>query len=111
MTKIAVDCMGGDYAPEEIVKGCILAYKELGLGTYLVGDRKAIESVLRKEGVKESEALTIVHSEEKVEMHEPPSVVLKKKNSSLYVAGMLVREGEGGRFCFCGQHGCGANGG
>jgi glycerol-3-phosphate acyltransferase PlsX len=86
--------MGGDYAPEEIVKGCILAYKELGLGTYLVGDRKVIESILRKEGVKESEALTIVHAEEKVEMHDPPSVVLKKKNSSLYVAGMLVREGE-----------------
>jgi glycerol-3-phosphate acyltransferase PlsX len=86
--------MGGDYAPEEIVKGCILAYKELSLGTYLVGDRKAIESILRKEGVKESEALTIVHAEEKVEMHDPPSVVLKKKNSSLYVAGMLVREGE-----------------
>jgi len=94
MPKIAVDCMGGDYAPEEIVKGCILAYKELDLGTYLVGDRKAIESILRKEGVKESEALTIVHAEEKVEMNEPPSVVLKKKNSSLYVAGMLVREGE-----------------
>jgi glycerol-3-phosphate acyltransferase PlsX len=94
MPKIAVDCMGGDYAPEEIVKGCILAYKELGLGTYLVGDRKVIESILRKEGVKESEALTIVHAEEKVEMHEPPSVVLKRKNSSLYVAGMLVREGE-----------------
>ena len=86
--------MGGDYAPEEIVKGCILAYKELGLGTYLVGDRKVIENILRKEGVKENEALTIVHAEEKVEMHEPPSVVLKKKNSSLYVAGMLVREGE-----------------
>lgn len=86
--------MGGDYAPEEIVKGCILAYKELGLSTYLVGDRKVIESILRKEGVKESEALTIVHAEEKVEMNEPPSVVLKKKNSSLYVAGMLVREGE-----------------
>jgi glycerol-3-phosphate acyltransferase PlsX len=44
--------------------------------------------------VKENEALTIVHAEEKVEMHESPSVVLKKKNSSLYVAGMLVREGE-----------------
>lgn len=86
--------MGGDYAPEEIVKGCILAYKELGLGAYLVGNRRAIESILRKEGVKENEDLTIVHAEEKVEMHDPPSVVLKKKNSSLYVAGMLVREGE-----------------
>ena len=86
--------MGGDYAPEEIVKGCILAYKELGLGTYPVGDRKAIENILRREGLKENEDLTIVHAEEKVEMNDPPSVVLKRKNSSLYVAGMLVREGE-----------------
>ncbi|WP_448588566.1 phosphate acyltransferase PlsX [Thermocrinis sp.] len=93
MTKIAVDCMGGDYAPEEIVKGCILAYKELGLETYLVGDRGRIAQILKREGVKE-DGLTIVHAEEKVEMDEPPSVVLRKKNSSLYVAGMLVREGK-----------------
>ncbi len=86
--------MGGDYAPEEIVKGCILAYKELGLSTYLVGDEKAIWSILHKEGVKEGEGLTVIHAEDKVGMHEPPSVVLKKKNSSLYVAGMLVRSGE-----------------
>ncbi len=86
--------MGGDYAPEEIVKGCILAYKELGLSTYLVGDEKAIRSILHKEGVKEGEGLTVIHAEDKVDMHEPSSVVLKKKNSSLYVAGMLVRSGE-----------------
>jgi phosphate:acyl-[acyl carrier protein] acyltransferase len=91
--KIAVDCMGGDYAPEEIVKGCILAYKELGLESYLVGDKDAILSILKREGFKE-DGLKVVHAEEKVEMDEPPSVVLRKKNSSLYLAGMLVRNGE-----------------
>ncbi|WP_029552074.1 phosphate acyltransferase PlsX [Thermocrinis jamiesonii] len=91
--KIAVDCMGGDYAPEEIVKGCILAYKELGLESYLVGDKDAILSILKREGFKEN-GLKVVHAEEKVEMDEPPSVVLRKKNSSLYLAGMLVRNGE-----------------
>ena len=85
--------MGGDYAPEEIVKGCILAYKELGLESYLVGDKDAILSILKREGFKE-DGLKVVHAEEKVEMDEPPSVVLRKKNSSLYVAGMLVRNGE-----------------
>jgi len=94
MTKIAVDCMGGDHAPEEIVKGCILAYKELGISTYLVGDREAINRILQKEGLKESESLTIIHAEEKIQMDDPPSLVLKKKNSSLYVAGMLVRNGQ-----------------
>jgi len=85
--------MGGDYAPEEIVKGCILAYKELGLESYLVGDKDAILSILKREGFKE-DGLKVVHAEEKVEMDEPPSVVLRKKNSSLYLAGMLVRNGE-----------------
>jgi len=86
--------MGGDHAPEEIVKGCILAYKELGISTYLVGDREAINRILQKEGLKESESLTIIHAEEKIQMDDPPSLVLKKKNSSLYVAGMLVRNGQ-----------------
>lgn len=91
MTEIAVDCMGGDYAPEEIVKGCVLAYKELGLKSLLVGDERRIREILRREGIKEE--LEVVHAEDVVHMHEPPSNVLRKKNSSLYVAGKLVREG------------------
>ncbi len=90
--KIAVDCMGGDYAPEEIVKGCILAYEELNIKTVLVGDREQIEKVLRKHKV-ESDVFEIYHATDNIQMHEPPSNVLKKKNSSLYVAGKLVRKG------------------
>lgn len=82
--------MGGDYAPEEIVKGCILAYKELGLESILVGDEEKIRLVLEKEKFK---GLEIVHAPDAIQMHEPPSNVLKKKLSSLFVAGKLVREG------------------
>lgn len=90
MTKIAVDCMGGDYAPEEVVKGCILAYKELGLESILVGDEEKIRKILKRESV---ENLPVVHAEDIVQMHEPPSNVLRRKNSSLYIAGKLVRDG------------------
>lgn len=91
MTRIAVDCMGGDYAPEEIVKGCLLAYKELGLESILVGDEERIKSILKREGFKGE--LEVVHAPEVIQMNEPPSNVLKKKQSSLFVAGKLVRDG------------------
>ncbi|MFN7064728.1 MAG: phosphate acyltransferase PlsX [Aquificaceae bacterium] len=90
MTKIAVDCMGGDYAPEEIVRGCLLAYKELGIETLLVGDEGRIRAILKREGFKGD--LSIVPAVDLIQMNEPPSSVLKKKQSSLYVAGRLVRE-------------------
>ncbi|MDM7266201.1 MAG: phosphate acyltransferase PlsX [Aquificaceae bacterium] len=91
MTRIAVDCMGGDYAPEEIVKGCLLAYKELGLESILVGDEERIKSILKREGFKGE--LEVVHAPEVIQMNEPPSNVLKKKQSSLFLAGKLVRDG------------------
>ncbi|GBC89207.1 Phosphate acyltransferase [bacterium HR13] len=90
--KIAVDCMGGDYAPEEIVKGCLLACRELEVLLYLVGDEKRIRNILEREGACDKERLVIVHADDVVGMHEPASNVLKKKNSSLYVAGLLLRE-------------------
>jgi len=94
MIKIAVDCMGGDYAPREIVKGCILASKELGYGLYLVGDEGEIKKVLKEEGEEGNPLLEVVHAPEPIAMNEPPSQVLRKKNSSLHVAGRLVREGK-----------------
>jgi len=94
MLRIAVDCMGGDYAPLEIVRGCILASHELGYKILLVGEESSIKKILEKAGELDNELLEIVPAEDKVEMDEPPSSVLKKKNSSLYVAGMLVRKGK-----------------
>ncbi|MEZ0361047.1 MAG: phosphate acyltransferase PlsX [Hydrogenobacter sp.] len=92
--KIAVDCMGGDYAPEEIVKGCLLAHRELDVILYLVGDEKRIKSVLDKENSYDRKRLILINAEDVVGMSEPPSNVLKKKRSSLYIAGILLRENE-----------------
>ncbi len=97
--------MGGDYAPLEIVRGGILAAKELGYKVYLVGERKEIESILRKAGELNNPNLEIVHAPDEVEMNEPPSNVLRKKSSSLYVAGMLVRKGEADGFVSAGNTG------
>jgi len=91
---IAVDCMGGDYAPEEIVKGCILAADEYNTKVFLVGDERRIKEIIENSKVKNKHLLEVVHAEEVISMDEPPSNVLRKKNSSLYVAGKLVRDGK-----------------
>ncbi len=92
-TGIAVDCMGGDYAPEEIVKGCILAAEEFGFKVFLVGEESSIRKIIEKNKVKRKDLLKIIPAEETIAMDESPSIVLRKKNSSLYVAGKLVKEG------------------
>ncbi|NPB05968.1 MAG: phosphate acyltransferase PlsX [Aquificae bacterium] len=94
MLTIAVDCMGGDYAPREIVKGCVLAARELGYRILLVGDEEQIKRVLKEEKALNEPLLEVVHAPETVAMNEPPSVVLKRKDSSLFVAAKLVREGK-----------------
>ncbi len=87
--------MGGDFAPLQIVRGGILALKEFeNLFIYFVGDERQISPILEKEADNLKGRFEIVHTDEKVEMNEPPSVVLKKKNSSLYRAALLVREGK-----------------
>ncbi len=90
----AVDCNGGDYAPEEIVKGGISAANDFGFKIYLVGSEDKIHAILKKLGEQDNPLLEIVNAPDNIGMHEPPSTVLKRKESSLYVAGKLVREGK-----------------
>jgi len=90
----AVDCMGGDYAPEEIVKGCVQAVSDFGWKIYLVGDEEKINPILSSLGELDNPNLSVIHAPETVGMNEPPSNVLKKKESSLYVAGKLVRRSD-----------------
>jgi glycerol-3-phosphate acyltransferase PlsX len=92
---MALDAMGGDYAPLEIVRGGILALKEeKDLFVYFVGDKEKIQPILEKEASSLKGRYEIVHAPDNVEMNEAPSRVLRKKNSSLYQAGLLVREGK-----------------
>lgn len=93
--KIAVDAMGGDYAPEEVVRGAIeavKAYKKYDV--VLVGDAKEIRRVMTEYGTTESDRLSIVHAGEVIEMDEHPAqAIRKKKDASIVVATRLVKEG------------------
>ncbi len=92
--RFALDCNGGDYAPLEIVRGGILASKDLGYKVLLVGDAGKIEEILKKAGELSNPLLEVVHAPDNIDMDEPPSSAIKRKNSSLYVGAKLVREGK-----------------
>jgi glycerol-3-phosphate acyltransferase PlsX len=95
MFRLSLDAMGGDYAPLQIVRGGILSLKEFpNLFVYFVGDETKIKPILEKENHSIEGRYEIIHTPDKVEMDEPPSNVLKKKESSLYIAAKLVREGK-----------------
>ena len=89
--RIAIDAMGGDHAPAEIVAGAIRAQEELGVEVLLVGDPQAIESSLKQH--TDSYKLEIVPAEGVVEMNEEPLVSLKRKpKASINVAMDLVKQ-------------------
>lgn len=92
--KIAVDAMGGDYAPEEVVLGAIEAVKSYSLDVVLVGDTNKIEEVLNRYGVKDNSHLSIVHASQVIDMGEHPAqAIRKKKDASIVVATQLVKDG------------------
>ncbi len=92
MTRIALDAMGGDHAPMEIVRGARDAAYELGVHIILVGDQEKIQREL--DGDAAGGLISIVHAPEVVEMDEHPvNAIRKKKNSSIGVATQLVKEG------------------
>ncbi len=90
---IAIDAMGGDFAPSHPVAGAVLAAREYGARLILVGRKDAIEVELAKHraaGLR----IEIVHASEVVEMHESPVTAFRrKKDSSIRVAATLVRDG------------------
>ena len=93
--KLAVDAMGGDNAPSEIVKGAILAAQKYSCEIVLVGDEKKILEVLNTEEDWKKLPLIIKHSAEVIEMGEHPAdAVRNKKNSSIVVATNMVKDGE-----------------
>jgi len=92
--KIAVDAMGGDFAPEMAVKGAILAARAHNINTILVGDEPQVREELEKnEGLELP--IEVYHASEIIEMGEKPyHLIRKKKKSSLRLAFELVKENE-----------------
>src|ERR687892_87896 len=92
MPKIAVDAMGGDYAPAAVVEGALLASQDLDVEIVLVGQADAIEHELAKH--RNGQNLKIVAASQVVPMHESPSIALRKKDSSIKVGFEMMKRGE-----------------
>lgn len=93
--KVALDAMGGDNAPAEVVKGAVKALQENNeLFVYLVGKEEDINKELRNLSY-DSDRLKVVNATEIIETAEPPVMAIrKKKDSSLVVCMNMVKSGE-----------------
>lgn len=106
VTKIAVDAMGGDNAPGEIVKGAVDAV--LGredIKVFLVGQEDVVKEELEKYNYPK-EQIEVIHAEEVIETAEPPvNAVRKKKQSSIVIGMNLVKQKEVDAFVSAGSSG------
>ncbi|HKN18836.1 MAG TPA: phosphate acyltransferase PlsX, partial [Dissulfurispiraceae bacterium] len=89
--KVALDAMGGDFAPDMTIAGAVEAVNEYDIEVILVGDRQQLTDSLSGKRYP-SHMISIVHTSEVVAMNESPAVALrKKKDSSIRVAIELVK--------------------
>ena len=103
--RIVIDGMGGDHAPEEIVKGAVAAARDIGDEIFIVGDPAAIRKqldVCKYEGNQ----IQIVPAHEVITMHDSPvKAIRQKKDSSLVVGLNMLKNGEGDMFVSAGNTG------
>ena len=94
--KIAVDAMGGDFAPDEIIKGIKLALNDFpDISRFLlVGDSQCVRRSLIRNRLSDSDSrLELVHASQVVKMSEPSAAAVRaKKDSSITVAARLVKD-------------------
>jgi len=104
--KIVVDAMGGDYAPDAVIEGAVLAVREYDVEVILTGLSDRLETCLSKYEDRARLPIEVVHAEDVVEMHESPSKVLRsKKNSSIKVGLELVKNNHAAAFVSAGNTG------
>ncbi len=106
MVKVAMDAMGGDNAPGEMIKGVVDAMKESeDIFVYLVGQEEVIKEELGKYQYDENR-IEIVHAPEVIETAEPPVMAIRrKKESSIVKALYLVKNGTCDAFVSAGSSG------
>ncbi|MCK8827249.1 phosphate acyltransferase PlsX [Natroniella acetigena] len=103
--RIAVDAMGGDYAPQEIVKGVMEIINECNGQIILVGPEDRLEEELKQYSFSK-EKIEIHHASEMIGMNESPAKALrKKKDSTIAIGTRLVKEGEVDGFVSAGNTG------
>ena len=93
--RVAVDAMGGDYAPEEVVKGAVLAAKKNDVEVLLVGSTNILEKELAGYKFTNGASIHVVEASQVIREDESPiDVVHRKPNCSVAVAARLVKSGE-----------------
>ncbi|NLB52153.1 MAG: phosphate acyltransferase PlsX [Syntrophomonadaceae bacterium] len=103
--RIAVDAMGGDHAPQEIIAGAVRWSDETSSTVILVGREADIKKEL-KQLEYDPARVEIVHAAEVIGMEESPAAALrKKKDSSIVVATKLVKEKQADALISCGSTG------
>ncbi|MER3442667.1 MAG: phosphate acyltransferase PlsX [Meiothermus sp.] len=100
MKPIALDAMGGDYAPRETVAGAVMAAKE-GVPVVLVGQKAALEAEL----AKHSATLPVVDTPDFIRMEDHATDVRKRKEASINVCMKLLKAGEAGAVVAMGHTG------
>lgn len=106
MITIAVDAMGGDNAPEEIVKGAVRAVNDKeNLKVILTGPSEIVKAELAKYQYKESQ-VEVLDCKEIIATDEPPVMAIKKKKDSSLVKGLeLIKKEEAAGFVSAGSSG------
>ncbi|MBU0720913.1 phosphate acyltransferase PlsX [bacterium] len=91
MVKIAIDAMGGDFGPGPIVKGCVQALKKKLFTPILVGKKSEILPLLPK---SYRDKILIVDTDDVISMSDAATDAVKRKESTIYKAIELVKNGE-----------------
>lgn len=108
---ILVDAMGGDNAPDAVIKGAVKAVNEVDSSIMLIGDKEVINSKVKQFYGKEklediSPKFSIYHTTEIITMEDKPTDAIKhKKDSSMVVGFKLLKEGKGDVFISAGNSG------
>ena len=108
---ILVDAMGGDNAPDAVIKGAVKAISEIDSEIMLIGDKDIINSRVKelfgKEKIEDlSSKFSIYHTTEVINMEDKPTEAIKhKKDSSMVVGFKLLKEGKGDVFISAGNSG------
>lgn len=109
--RILVDAMGGDNAPDAVIRGAVKAVNEIDSEIMLIGDKEVINAKVKefygKDDLKEiSSKFSIYHTTEIITMEDKPTDAIKhKKNSSMVVGFNLLKEGKGDVFISAGNSG------
>lgn len=106
--KIALDAMGGDFAPQAIIDGAILASQELASDEkiVLVGDSEAIQKHVESLPIKKlPKNIEVAHASQVITMDDKPTALGQKSDSSISVGYRLLKDKEVDAFCSAGNTG------